>query len=99
MCFHSCFELFGLAGNRRHNPMKIRTQALLAATFLATMSPAVASAQTAADPATTTVAPQDDDDDFPWGLLGLLGLAGLLGRKRRDDDVHVDRSANTNRKM
>ena len=34
---------------------------------------------------------QDDDDDFPWGLLGLLGLAGLLGLKRRDDDVHIDR--------
>jgi len=32
-------------------------------------------------------APVDDDDDgFPWGLLGLLGLAGLLGLKRRDED-------------
>ncbi len=37
-----------------------------------------------------TVEPErDDDDDFPWGLLGLLGLAGLLGRKRADD-IHVD---------
>jgi MYXO-CTERM domain-containing protein len=25
-----------------------------------------------------------EEDGFPWGLLGLLGLAGLLGRKRRD---------------
>ena len=33
----------------------------------------------------------NDDDGFPWGLLGLLGLAGLLGMKRRDDDVRVDR--------
>ena len=34
-----------------------------------------------------------DDDDFPWGLLGLLGLAGLLGLKGRDRDHHhrVDR--------
>lgn len=27
----------------------------------------------------------DEDDRFPWGLLGLVGLAGLLGRRRRDD--------------
>lgn len=34
----------------------------------------------------------NDDDEFPWGLLGLAGLAGLLGLKRRDDarDIHVD---------
>jgi hypothetical protein len=50
----------------------------------------------ATDPAlndtTTTYAPppeQEEDKDFPWGLLGLLGLAGLLGRKK-NDDVHVD---------
>lgn len=49
------------------------------------------------DPLTTTntVEPDDDDNDFPWGLLGLLGLAGLLGRKRRDDDIHVDARRNT----
>lgn len=28
---------------------------------------------------------RNDDDRFPWGVLGLLGLAGLLGRRRRDD--------------
>lgn len=33
---------------------------------------------------------REDDDDFPWGLLGLLGLAGLLGLKKNDPDVHVD---------
>ena len=33
---------------------------------------------------------QEDDDDFPWGLLGLLGLAGLLGLKKRERDIHVD---------
>ena len=38
---------------------------------------------------------RDDDDGFPWGLLGLLGLAGLLGMRRRDDDVRVDTTRNT----
>ena len=46
----------------------------------------------------TTTDNRDDDNDFPWGLLGLLGLAGLLGRKR-NDEVRVDRTDNTNRKM
>ena len=30
-------------------------------------------------------ATQEENDEFPWGLLGLLGLAGLLGMKRKDD--------------
>lgn len=54
-----------------------------------------AAAPTAMDPAaapplteTATAAEVEEDDaDFPWGLLGLLGLAGLLGLKKRDDDV------------
>ena len=29
----------------------------------------------------------DEDDGFPWGLLGLLGLAGLLPRKRHSINV------------
>jgi len=34
---------------------------------------------------------QEEDNDFPWGLLGLLGLAGLLGgRKKSASDIHVD---------
>jgi MYXO-CTERM domain-containing protein len=63
----------------------------------------------AADPMATTTDPmmtdptmmntgeeQEEDNDFPWGLLGLLGLAGLLGLKRRDDrDVHVDARRDT----
>ena len=64
--------------------MKIRSHALVLATLLAT-TPVAAVAQSAvntADPVYT----QQEDDDFPWGLLGLLGLAGLLGLKRRDDD-------------
>ena len=42
-----------------------------------------------------TVREQEDDKDFPWGLLGLLGLAGLLGRKKNDRDIHVDARHNT----
>ena len=55
----------------------------------------------AAEPLTTPVATDTDDDHdrdtgrFPWGLLGLLGLAGLLGTKRRDDDVRVDTTRDT----
>jgi MYXO-CTERM domain-containing protein len=38
---------------------------------------------------------EDDDDGFPWGLLGLLGLAGLIPRKRRDErDTTVNRTDN-----
>ena len=25
---------------------------------------------------------RDDDEGFPWGLIGLIGLVGLLGRAR-----------------
>ena len=74
--------------------MKLGVQTVLVAAALGVMAPA-ASAQTAnaVDPATTIDTQRDDDDDFPWGLLGLLGLAGLLGRKR-DDHVRVDRDNN-----
>ena len=83
--------------------MNSRTQALLAATLA--FAPAVASAQTTTgntvDVGTTqTVTHDNDHHDFPWGLLGLLGLAGLLGRKHKDDVVHVDRTTtNTDNRM
>jgi MYXO-CTERM domain-containing protein len=50
-----------------------------------------------ADPMATEPVRQEEDRDFPWGLLGLLGLAGLLGRKRRDDDrdIRVDARRDT----
>ena len=32
----------------------------------------------------------EEDNDFPWGLLGPLGLAGLL-RRGKKEDVHVHR--------
>jgi hypothetical protein len=34
---------------------------------------------------------EEEDNDFPWGLLGLLGLAGLIPRKRKEGgDISVD---------
>jgi LPXTG-motif cell wall-anchored protein len=85
-----------------------KTKILMAAAFI-TLSPAAAVAQNAVsddttvtnsyDPATdterTTTVTREEDNDFPWGLLGLLGLAGLLGRKRKEADVHVDARHNT----
>ena len=64
---------------------------IAAAAALTALAPAAASAQTVADNGvvdTSYGAPQPEEDDgFPWGLLGLLGLAGLLPRKRKQ---HVD---------
>lgn len=72
--------------------MRIQIKAALAAAALA-LSPAAALAQDNVGSDNVqydTRAQQDDDNDFPWGLLGLLGLAGLLGRKRQERDIHVD---------
>ena len=77
--------------------MKVRVGALLIATSLLA-NPIAVSAQTEANSVVdTTYAPQERDDDFPWGLLGLLGLAGLLGLKRRDDD-RTNRTGTTDRR-
>ncbi len=59
---------------------------------VAIITAAPGSAQETTDPAAFPVQ-QEEDDEFPLGLLGLLGLAGLLGLKRRDDRdrvVHTD---------
>lgn len=79
--------------------MRIKTLTLIAAASLAAIA-GPASAQgtgtTTTDPALSTPLTQDveeDDNDFPWGLLGLIGLAGLLGRNKRD---HVDNRTGTN---
>ena len=74
-----------------------RSHAVLAAAALALLSPAAAFAQdNVGDTTDTTYAApaREDDDDFPWGLLGLLGLAGLLGLKKRERDIHVDARRN-----
>ena len=64
------------------------------ALLLASTTPVLAAAAPAdpgvPDPAMMAGPVEEDDEDFPWGLLGLLGLAGLLGLKRddrRDDTI------------
>jgi LPXTG-motif cell wall-anchored protein len=64
------------------------------------LSPAAALAQNDAyveNTTETTTVQREDDNDFPWGVLGLLGLAGLLGRKKKDADIHVDARHNNTR--
>ena len=56
-----------------------------------------ATAQATATEAGSGYVTQEDDDEFPLGLLGLLGLAGLLGLKRKDDD-RVNRASTTDRR-
>ena len=67
-----------------------KTTLILAAALLAAPAPLLAQDTTLDATGTAETDREDDDRDFPWGLLGLLGLAGLLGRKRNDRDVHVD---------
>jgi hypothetical protein len=62
--------------------MKTRTKALqISGAILLGMTSVAAAAQTP-EPGGGYV--NDDENEFPWGLLGLLGLAGLLGMKRDD---------------
>lgn len=76
--------------------MKMRSYALVLATLLAT-TPVAAAAQSTVNTTDPVYTEREDDDEFPWGLLGLLGLAGLLGLKRRDDD-RVNRTGTTDRR-
>jgi len=71
------------------------TLAVAATLLLPVAASATAGTTVDGNMAATTYETEDDDNDFPWGLLGLIGLAGLLGRKR-DDHVHVDRRDNVN---
>lgn len=71
--------------------------AVLAAAALAAISPAAASAQTTTSTVDTSYGNperEDDDNGFPWGLLGLLGLLGLMPKKRKDN-IHVDNRTGT----
>ena len=78
-----------------------RLKAIAAIVLAGTAVPALAqnAASSTADPYGTSTPVQDDDDDFPWGLLGLLGLAGLLGRKRDRDDVRRTGTGTDNNRM
>jgi MYXO-CTERM domain-containing protein len=84
------------ARDNRRKDMRY-TKLMLSAAALAVIVPGAASAGTgganAVDTSYGNPQPQEDDD-FPWGLLGLLGLAGLIPRKRRDD-IHVDNRTGT----
>lgn len=71
--------------------------------FGATLAPAMAqdataTGDTANDANRVAVADtrDNDDHDFPWGLLGLLGLAGLIPRKQRTVVHHDTVRTNTN---
>jgi MYXO-CTERM domain-containing protein len=48
---------------------------------------AVPTAVAQAAPVQTTQPVQEDNNDFPWGLLGLVGLAGLAGLRRQPEPV------------
>ena len=68
-----------------------KLSALIVAAALAAHAPAAATAQgTGPGVGNGTVdtaygnPQQEEDDGFPWGLLGLLGLAGLIPRKRHN---------------
>ncbi len=69
----------------------MRTIGTIAAAAALALIPAAALAQDANNSVDTSYGnPQpQEDDDFPWGLLGLLGLAGLIPRKKAPD-VHID---------
>ncbi len=59
----------------------------VAAAALAALTPAAGLAQGADNGVDTSygeVQEVEDDDSFPWGLLGLLGLLGLMPRKKKD---------------
>lgn len=62
------------------------TSALLAAAALAALTPTIAPAAQSGTVDTSYGNPQaqEEDDRFPWGLLGLLGLLGLMPRKRKE---------------
>jgi len=77
--------------------MRLVYTALAAASVALLATPAMA--QNSVDPAVTDAAvyPVEDDDEFPWGLLGLLGLAGLAGRMRREERVDVNNDTTTRR--
>jgi MYXO-CTERM domain-containing protein len=73
--------------------------ALLAALAVPTAGSIVV-AQEQSPPAQTTATDttQNDDTDFPWGLLGLLGLGGLAGLTRRDPPRRVE-TVDTSRRV
>lgn len=71
---------------------------MLLTLVLAVSTPAVAQtggATGGTNYGTGTTETEDDDDGFPWGVLGLIGLAGLIPRNKDKDDHR--RTTTTNR--
>lgn len=70
---------------------------LIAATAALALGASAASAQsvntTDNGVDTTYVAQPEEENDFPWGLLGLLGLLGLIPRKKAPD-INIDNRSN-----
>jgi MYXO-CTERM domain-containing protein len=48
---------------------------------------AIPTAVAQAAPVQSTQPARQDNNGFPWGLLGLLGLAGLAGLRRQPEPV------------
>ena len=68
------------------------------AILLGTVSVSAVAQTNTVEPGAGYVTQEQQDDEFPWGLLGLLGLAGLLGLKRRDDDSRINASQSADRR-
>jgi MYXO-CTERM domain-containing protein len=66
-----------------------------AALILSTSTAGVALAQESTTETTVTSTPveTEEDNDFPWGLLGLLGLLGLAGLRKKEEPVRRDTPA------
>jgi MYXO-CTERM domain-containing protein len=68
--------------------------ALGAALILSTSTAGAVLAQESTTETTVTrEAETQEDNDFPWGLLGLLGLLGLAGLRKKDEPVRRDTPA------
>ena len=69
--------------------------ALGAALILSTSAAGAALAQESTTETTVTSTPveTEEDNDFPWGLLGLLGLLGLAGLRKKEEPVRRDTGA------
>ena len=73
--------------------MKYRTKLLVAVGIICSTTSVAAVAQSTTTEPGAGYVTQQNDDDFPWGLLGLLGLAGFIGLKRKDEDRDFRRAS------
>jgi len=70
--------------------------ALIAAALVALSPSSALGAQSDGERTTTTrTSTVQEENEFPWGLLGLAGVLGLLGLRKKERDIHVDARRNT----